>query len=171
MINFQYSRAGNVADAVSQMAASPGAKFVAGGTNLVDLMKMDVERPVKLIDVNDEKQEIRLEGKVRPIDIAENNTIQSTRIADAKISYMGDGVLGEKQKPGAACSRYSSGATHSGTSISSNGEPRSDDGVPRVLGAERRARSPGVAGEPLAIRRSPRRRRCPVCTSRRIRSA
>jgi len=52
MINFQYSRAGNVADAVSQMAASPGAKFVAGGTNLVDLMKMDVERPVKLIDVN-----------------------------------------------------------------------------------------------------------------------
>jgi flagellar L-ring protein precursor FlgH len=54
----------------------------------------------QLIDVNDEKQEIRLEGKVRPIDIAENNTIQSTRIADPKISYMGDGVLGEKQKPG-----------------------------------------------------------------------
>jgi xanthine dehydrogenase YagS FAD-binding subunit len=51
MISFQYSRASNVADAVSQMAASPGAKFVAGGTNLVDLMKMDVERPVKLIDV------------------------------------------------------------------------------------------------------------------------
>jgi xanthine dehydrogenase YagS FAD-binding subunit len=51
MIGFQYSRAGNVADAVSQMAASPGAKFVAGGTNLVDLMKMDVERPAKLIDV------------------------------------------------------------------------------------------------------------------------
>ena len=52
MIDFQYSRAGDVADAVRQMAASPGAKFVAGGTNLVDLMKMDVERPVKLIDVS-----------------------------------------------------------------------------------------------------------------------
>jgi xanthine dehydrogenase YagS FAD-binding subunit len=51
MINFQYSRASNVADAVRQMAASPGAKFVAGGTNLVDLMKMDVEKPAKLIDV------------------------------------------------------------------------------------------------------------------------
>jgi xanthine dehydrogenase YagS FAD-binding subunit len=51
MISFQYSRAANVADAVRQMAASPGAKFVAGGTNLVDLMKMHVERPVKLIDV------------------------------------------------------------------------------------------------------------------------
>ena len=52
MISFQYSRAGNVADAVRQMAASPGAKFVAGGTNLVDLMKMDVERPARLIDVS-----------------------------------------------------------------------------------------------------------------------
>jgi xanthine dehydrogenase YagS FAD-binding subunit len=51
MISFQYSRASNVADAVRQMAASPGAKFVAGGTNLVDLMKMDVEKPAKLIDV------------------------------------------------------------------------------------------------------------------------
>lgn len=51
MISFQYSRASNVADAVRQMAESPGAKFVAGGTNLVDLMKMDVERPMKLIDV------------------------------------------------------------------------------------------------------------------------
>jgi xanthine dehydrogenase YagS FAD-binding subunit len=52
MISFEYSRAGNVADAVRQMAASPTAKFVAGGTNLVDLMKMDVERPAKLIDVS-----------------------------------------------------------------------------------------------------------------------
>ena len=32
--------------------ASPAAKFIAGGTNLVDLMKMDVERPAKLIDVS-----------------------------------------------------------------------------------------------------------------------
>ena len=52
MINFQYSRASNVADAVRQMAASPTAKFVAGGTNLIDLMKMDVERPTTLIDVS-----------------------------------------------------------------------------------------------------------------------
>jgi xanthine dehydrogenase YagS FAD-binding subunit len=52
MIGFEYARAGSVADAVRQMAASPGAKFVAGGTNLVDLMKMDVERPTRLIDVS-----------------------------------------------------------------------------------------------------------------------
>jgi xanthine dehydrogenase YagS FAD-binding subunit len=51
MINFEYSRAGSVADAVRLKAASPTAKFVAGGTNLVDLMKMDVERPTRLIDI------------------------------------------------------------------------------------------------------------------------
>jgi xanthine dehydrogenase YagS FAD-binding subunit len=51
MIGFEYARARSVADAVQQMAVSPGAKFIAGGTNLVDLMKMDVERPAKLIDV------------------------------------------------------------------------------------------------------------------------
>ncbi len=52
MINFQYSRANDVADAVRQMAASPAAKFIAGGTNLVDLMKYEVEQPAKLIDVS-----------------------------------------------------------------------------------------------------------------------
>jgi xanthine dehydrogenase YagS FAD-binding subunit len=52
MISFQYSRARNVAEAVRLMAESPGAKFIAGGTNLLDLMKMEVERPTKLIDVS-----------------------------------------------------------------------------------------------------------------------
>ena len=51
MIGFEYARASNVAEAVQQMATSKGAKFIAGGTNLVDLMKMYVEQPTKLIDV------------------------------------------------------------------------------------------------------------------------
>jgi hypothetical protein len=41
----QYARATDVADAVRQIAGNPSAKFVAGGTNLIDLMKMEVERP------------------------------------------------------------------------------------------------------------------------------
>jgi len=52
MINFQYARANDVADAVRQMAADPTAKFIAGGTNLIDLMKEDVERPSRLIDIS-----------------------------------------------------------------------------------------------------------------------
>ena len=50
MINFQYTRATDVADAVRQIASDPAAKFIAGGTNLIDLMKEDVERPSRLID-------------------------------------------------------------------------------------------------------------------------
>ncbi len=52
MINFEYARANDVADAVRQIAADPTAKFIAGGTNLIDLMKEDVERPTRLIDVS-----------------------------------------------------------------------------------------------------------------------
>jgi xanthine dehydrogenase YagS FAD-binding subunit len=51
MISFQYARANDVVDAVRQIAGDPNAKFVAGGTNLIDLMKMEVERPTKVIDI------------------------------------------------------------------------------------------------------------------------
>jgi xanthine dehydrogenase YagS FAD-binding subunit len=52
MINFQYSRANDVADAVRMIAGDPAAKFIAGGTNLIDLMKEEVERPSRLIDIS-----------------------------------------------------------------------------------------------------------------------
>jgi xanthine dehydrogenase YagS FAD-binding subunit len=52
MNNFQYARANDVADAVRHLAADPAAKFIAGGTNLIDLMKYDVERPSRLIDIS-----------------------------------------------------------------------------------------------------------------------
>ena len=52
MINFDYARASDVADAVRRIAADPAAKFIAGGTNLIDLMKEDVERPSRLIDIS-----------------------------------------------------------------------------------------------------------------------
>jgi xanthine dehydrogenase YagS FAD-binding subunit len=52
MINFQYTRANDVADAVKQISADPEAKFIAGGTNLIDLMKYEVERPLRLIDIS-----------------------------------------------------------------------------------------------------------------------
>jgi xanthine dehydrogenase YagS FAD-binding subunit len=52
MINFHYARANDVADAVRQVAADPTSKFIAGGTNLIDLMKEGVERPSRLIDIS-----------------------------------------------------------------------------------------------------------------------
>ncbi|ACG77153.1 aerobic-type carbon monoxide dehydrogenase, middle subunit CoxM/CutM-like protein [Phenylobacterium zucineum HLK1] len=48
---FTYERAGSALAAVQAAAATPEAKFIAGGTNLLDLMKLDIERPAHLIDV------------------------------------------------------------------------------------------------------------------------
>jgi xanthine dehydrogenase YagS FAD-binding subunit len=48
---FRYERAEDAAAAVELLSREPGAAFLAGGTNLVDLMKLDVERPDLLVDV------------------------------------------------------------------------------------------------------------------------
>ena len=49
---FTYSRAASVEEAASTAAATQGARFIAGGTNLLDLMKLQIETPTHLIDVN-----------------------------------------------------------------------------------------------------------------------
>ncbi|CAO4175584.1 FAD binding domain-containing protein [Methylorubrum populi] len=51
MNRFDYVRPGTVAEAVQALGADPAARFIAGGTNLIDLMKYDVEKPGKLIDI------------------------------------------------------------------------------------------------------------------------
>ncbi len=51
MNRFEYGRAADVAEAVRARTADPGASFVAGGTNLIDLMKENVARPTRLIDI------------------------------------------------------------------------------------------------------------------------
>ena len=49
---FTYERAKSPADAAAAAARNPDAKFIAGGTNLLDLMKLEIETPKHLIDVN-----------------------------------------------------------------------------------------------------------------------
>lgn len=51
MNRFTYVRAENIDDAVKALAADPDGKIIAGGTNLIDLMKYNVERPTSLVDV------------------------------------------------------------------------------------------------------------------------
>jgi xanthine dehydrogenase YagS FAD-binding subunit len=48
---FRYERAADASAAVELLNGEPGAAFLAGGTNLIDLMKLDVERPELLVDV------------------------------------------------------------------------------------------------------------------------
>ncbi len=49
---FAYTRAESLGEAVQALAADPDARVLAGGTNLVDLMKYDVERPARIVDIN-----------------------------------------------------------------------------------------------------------------------
>jgi xanthine dehydrogenase YagS FAD-binding subunit len=49
---FTYQRAHSPAEAAAAVAKNPQSKFIAGGTNLLDLMKLEIETPLHLIDVN-----------------------------------------------------------------------------------------------------------------------
>jgi xanthine dehydrogenase YagS FAD-binding subunit len=49
---FSYERARTPGEAAAAAARIPGARFIAGGTNLLDLMKLEIEQPPHLIDVN-----------------------------------------------------------------------------------------------------------------------
>ncbi|WP_055489518.1 xanthine dehydrogenase family protein subunit M [Streptomyces sp. TP-A0356] len=58
MREFGYQRVSDVAGALAVLGADPDARFLGGGTNLVDLMKTGVERPARLVDV----RELPLDG-------------------------------------------------------------------------------------------------------------
>ncbi|TWC06321.1 xanthine dehydrogenase YagS FAD-binding subunit [Bradyrhizobium macuxiense] len=53
MRSFSYERAASPGAAAAAAASTANAKFIAGGTNLLDLMKLEIETPAHLIDVND----------------------------------------------------------------------------------------------------------------------
>src|SRR5204862_3397091 len=83
---FVYTRAIDASEAVSSLAAKPNTKFLGGGTNLIDLMKMGVETPAQLIDINRlplaEVKELpggkgfRIGALARNSDVAEHPLIQ-----------------------------------------------------------------------------------------------
>src|SRR5215203_3503240 len=68
MKSFTYERARNPADAAAAALRNPDTRFIAGGTNLLDLMKLEIETPAHLIDVNGlslDKIEPTAEGGLR----------------------------------------------------------------------------------------------------------
>ena len=68
MKSFTYERATSPEAAAAAAAATPGAKFIAGGTNLLDLMKLQIETPLHLIDITRlglDKTEPTADGGVR----------------------------------------------------------------------------------------------------------
>src|SRR6187551_3659707 len=85
MRGFTYERATSVAEAVAKVSHIKHSKFIAGGTNLVDLMKLQIETPNSLIDINDlglDKIEtsadggLRIGALVRNTDLAANQLVR-----------------------------------------------------------------------------------------------
>lgn len=52
MREFHYQRAADIDEAIAAVSTIPGARFVAGGTNLLDLMKLEIETPSHLVDIS-----------------------------------------------------------------------------------------------------------------------
>lgn len=68
MKTFTYERVTTPAEAAASAQRTEGAKFIAGGTNLLDLMKLEIETPTHLIDVNGlalDSIEVTAEGGLR----------------------------------------------------------------------------------------------------------
>ena len=83
---FTYTKAAEVPQALQAAAPSAQAKFIAGGTTLLDLMKLNVERPNQLVDINllplDQVEKLpdgglKIGALVRNSDLAHDPTVQS----------------------------------------------------------------------------------------------
>lgn len=82
---FSYERAKSPREAAAALAADPAARFIAGGTNLLDLMKLEIETPARLIDVNGLKLDeiaptkdggLRIGALVRNTDLAADKRVR-----------------------------------------------------------------------------------------------
>jgi len=96
MNNFAYARASDVADAVRRIAADPSAKFIAGGTNLIDLMKENVARPSRLIDITHlplDKVEETPDGGLRIGALVSNSDLAYHPRIEARYPLLGSAIL------------------------------------------------------------------------------
>ncbi len=90
-----------------QLKASGGtsrtSKFIAKMTVTVKAVNENGNFEIegtRFVQTNQEKEEIKLTGTVRPQDVGPDNTVLSTAIADAKITHTGSGPVGSRQKEG-----------------------------------------------------------------------
>ena len=97
---FTYQRAQQPAEAAAAALRTPGARFIAGGTNLLDLMKLEIETPQHLIDVNGlglDRIETLANGGLRVGALVRNTDLA----ADARVRR-GYGVLARALLAGAS---------------------------------------------------------------------
>ncbi|WP_214473752.1 xanthine dehydrogenase family protein subunit M [Mesorhizobium sp. dw_380] len=86
MQSFTYQRAESAEQAAAAVATRPNARFISGGTNLLDLMKLEIERPAHLVDISrlpldriEETDEggLRIGAQVRNSDLAADPQVRS----------------------------------------------------------------------------------------------
>jgi len=90
MINFQYLRTTSAKSAINLLLKDKNSRFIAGGTNLIDLMKRGVTAPEKLIDINHVPlKEIELVGnKIIIGALASNTAVANNEIVNAKLPLL-----------------------------------------------------------------------------------
>lgn len=90
MINFEYIKASSAAAAVTAGAKDPASAFIAGGTNLVDLMKKGVTNPRKLIDIThlDLKKIEKKGGKLIIGALALNSTVAEDKTVSSEFPLL-----------------------------------------------------------------------------------
>jgi len=93
---FTYSRAASVEEAASTAAATQGARFIAGGTNLLDLMKLQIETPTHLIDVNHlglDRIEPTAEGGIRIGAMVRNTDLAADKVVRRDYAILSRALL------------------------------------------------------------------------------
>jgi flagellar L-ring protein FlgH len=95
-----------------QVAAGVSGDFQGGGTTqrtdkVLAILTVTVREVLpsgdlrlageQLLTVNNEQHKVALEGRVRPQDVSADNVVLSTRLADARITYVGDGDVSSRQ--------------------------------------------------------------------------
>jgi xanthine dehydrogenase YagS FAD-binding subunit len=95
MMQFDYARARNPAEAIRLAAAQTGSRYLGGGTNLVDLMRETIETPRALIDVTGLSQEIsaREDGSVIIGAAVKNTALAADRMIRQRYPLLARAVL------------------------------------------------------------------------------
>jgi xanthine dehydrogenase YagS FAD-binding subunit len=96
MREFHYQRVANIDEAIAATATSPGARFIAGGTNLLDLMKLEIETPSHLVDISRlplTRIEVMPQGGLRIGALATNSDVAAAAIVRQHYPLLAQAIL------------------------------------------------------------------------------
>jgi xanthine dehydrogenase YagS FAD-binding subunit len=95
MLPFDYSRAKDKAEAIAVASNSPQSRYLGGGTNLVDLMRENIEQPRSLVDVTDLSREIeiRADGSICIGAAAKNTAVAEHRAIRERYPLLARAIL------------------------------------------------------------------------------